>query len=206
MVCREFKHEGDAKANVQREEVVYAYLYFESEPQGIHRLLCREPSYLAFPLPALISVAALFMTIDYARRFLILSPVANAATAYSTFASLRLGRTSQTVVGRLIRFWDSTNINKNGEFMRITLLLLDEFDSVIHDFIPVKRASQDRSSLKAGSIMRLDRFEVARTHNILLLTTAEWNKCHRRNTPHGSTTASIINNVTGPALARGLNP
>ncbi|KAH0903563.1 hypothetical protein HID58_043066 [Brassica napus] len=54
------------------------------------------------------------------------APVANAAVAYSTFESLRLGRAAQSVVARLIRFWDSRNINKNGEFMGITILLLDE--------------------------------------------------------------------------------
>uniref|UniRef100_A0A0D3DET1 DUF223 domain-containing protein n=1 Tax=Brassica oleracea var. oleracea TaxID=109376 RepID=A0A0D3DET1_BRAOL len=73
------------------------------------------------------------------------APVDNAAAAvavaYSTFESLRLGKTAQAVVGRLIRFWDSRNINKNGEFMGITILLLDELDSVIHGFIPANRAS-----------------------------------------------------------------
>ena len=53
------------------------------------------------------------------------SPVAN-AVAHSIFNSLRLGRTSQFVVGRLICFWDSRNIKKNGEFMGITILLFDE--------------------------------------------------------------------------------
>ncbi|KAL0716046.1 hypothetical protein Bca4012_065368 [Brassica carinata] len=58
-------------------------------------------------------------------------PVANDAASYSTFASLHLGRAAQTVVGRLIRFGDSRNINKNGEIMGITILLLDE---MVHDF------------------------------------------------------------------------
>ncbi|KAL0654961.1 hypothetical protein Bca4012_075545 [Brassica carinata] len=57
---------------------------------------------------------------------------------------------------------NSTTSNKNGEFMGITTLLLDELDSVIHGFIPANRANQYRSSLKTGSIVRLDRFEVAR--------------------------------------------
>ncbi|KAL0670544.1 hypothetical protein Bca4012_033248 [Brassica carinata] len=35
------------------------------------------------------------------------APVTNAAVAYSTFESLRLGRAAQSVVARLIRFWDS---------------------------------------------------------------------------------------------------
>ncbi|KAF3564110.1 hypothetical protein DY000_02013529 [Brassica cretica] len=59
--------------------------------------------------------------------------VANAAVAYFTFNSLRLGRAAQSVVGRLIRFWDSQNINKNENFMGI-MILLDELDYVIHGF------------------------------------------------------------------------
>ncbi|KAH0893047.1 hypothetical protein HID58_055476, partial [Brassica napus] len=51
---------------------------------------------------------------------------ANAAVTYSTFNSLRLGRSAQSIVGRLIRFWDTHNFNKNGDFMGITILLLDE--------------------------------------------------------------------------------
>ncbi|KAF3579511.1 hypothetical protein DY000_02028907 [Brassica cretica] len=54
------------------------------------------------------------------------APAAIAVVPYSTFNSLRLGRSTQSIVGRLIRFWDSRNINKNGEFMGITILLLDE--------------------------------------------------------------------------------
>ncbi|KAF2533969.1 hypothetical protein F2Q70_00032009 [Brassica cretica] len=54
------------------------------------------------------------------------SPIANAVVAYSTFDSLGLRRTGQYVVGSLICFWNSQNTKKNGEFMGITLLLLDE--------------------------------------------------------------------------------
>ncbi|CAF1708274.1 unnamed protein product [Brassica napus] len=108
------------------------------------------------------------------------APVANAAShnaavpnlagAYSTFNTLRLGRSAQTIVARLIRFWDSRNIHKNGEFMGITILLLNEQDSVIHGFIPANRASQFRSYLKAGSIVRLDGFEVARVPHMYKIT------------------------------------
>lgn len=61
------------------------------------------------------------------------APVDNAvvAVAYSTFESLRLGRTVHAVVGRLIRFSDSRKINKNGDFMGITILLLDELVRII---------------------------------------------------------------------------
>ncbi|CAN6893116.1 unnamed protein product [Brassica oleracea] len=95
---------------------------------------------------------------------------ANAAVAYSTFNSLRLGRSAQSVVGRLIRFWDTQNVNKNGDFMGITILLLDEQDSVINGFIPANLTSQHRSSLKAGSIVRLDGFEVDRIPHMYKIT------------------------------------
>ncbi|CAN7023470.1 unnamed protein product [Brassica oleracea var. botrytis] len=93
-----------------------------------------------------------------------------APIAYSMFESLRLGRAAQSVVARLICFWDSRNINKNGEFMGITILLLDELDSVIHGFIPANRASHYRNDLKTGSIVRLDRFEVARVAHMYKIT------------------------------------
>ncbi|CAF2059745.1 unnamed protein product, partial [Brassica napus] len=43
-------------------------------------------------------------------------------------------------------------------------------DSVIHGFIPANRASQFRSCLKAGSIVRLDGFEVARVAHMYKIT------------------------------------
>ncbi|CAN8268809.1 unnamed protein product [Cochlearia groenlandica] len=42
---------------------------------------------------------------------------------------LRLGRSKQFVVCRLLHFWDSKNIKKQCEFMGITLLLLDSKSS-----------------------------------------------------------------------------
>ncbi|KAH0924895.1 hypothetical protein HID58_017151 [Brassica napus] len=50
----------------------------------------------------------------------------DAVLAHSAFDALRLRRSAQFIVGRLLRFWDSKNIKKQGEFMGITLLLLDE--------------------------------------------------------------------------------
>ncbi|KAL0695486.1 hypothetical protein Bca4012_062666 [Brassica carinata] len=54
--------------------------------------------------------------------------------------------------------------------MGITILLLDELDSVIHGFIPANRASHYRSSLVSGSIVRLERFEVARVAHMYKVT------------------------------------
>lgn len=52
-------------------------------------------------------------------------------TPTSTFGSLRLGRATQPVVARLIRFWDSRNINKNNGFTGITIILLDELARIV---------------------------------------------------------------------------
>uniref|UniRef100_A0A0D3AU10 Uncharacterized protein n=1 Tax=Brassica oleracea var. oleracea TaxID=109376 RepID=A0A0D3AU10_BRAOL len=44
----------------------------------------------------------------------------------STFKSLRLGRSSQSIASGFLRFWDSLNFKKDREFVGITVLFLDE--------------------------------------------------------------------------------
>ncbi|KAG5383870.1 hypothetical protein IGI04_035340 [Brassica rapa subsp. trilocularis] len=81
---------------------------------------------------------------------------------HSTFDSLRLGRSSQSIVSRFLRFWDSLNFKKDRKFVGITVLFLDEkVDSVIHGFTLVGRSNHYMPSLKADSIVKIDRFEVA---------------------------------------------
>ncbi|WZZ16611.1 hypothetical protein YC2023_109700 [Brassica napus] len=58
----------------------------------------------------------------------------DAIVAQAAFDVLRLGRSAQFIVALLLRFWDSKNIKKHGEFMGVTLLLLDEKNFVIHGF------------------------------------------------------------------------
>ncbi|KAL0658022.1 hypothetical protein Bca4012_078607 [Brassica carinata] len=71
---------------------------------------------------------------------------------HSTFESLRLGRS-------------------NSEFMGTTVLFLDEkVNFVIHGFIPAGRANHCMSSLKAGSIVKVDRFEVAMCSSMYKIT------------------------------------
>ncbi|KAF2593402.1 hypothetical protein F2Q70_00044313 [Brassica cretica] len=49
------------------------------------------------------------------------------------------------------------------EFVGITVLFLDEkVNSVIHGFTPVGHANHYMPSLKAGSIVKIDRFAIAR--------------------------------------------
>ncbi|EFH66745.1 hypothetical protein ARALYDRAFT_313092 [Arabidopsis lyrata subsp. lyrata] len=79
-----------------------------------------------------------------------------AQTDYSTFDDLRLGRSSQDVVGRLLRFWDARNIKKTC--------------SLIHCFIPAVRASQFRNVLQEGRIFCVGGFEVGRCTNLYKIT------------------------------------
>ncbi|KAF3558084.1 hypothetical protein F2Q69_00014198 [Brassica cretica] len=71
----------------------------------------------------------------------------------------------------LPRFWDSLNFKKDKEFVGITVLFLDEkVNSVIHGFTPVGRANHYMPSLKAGSIVKVDRFEVSRCSSMYKIT------------------------------------
>ncbi|KAF3486871.1 hypothetical protein F2Q69_00054556 [Brassica cretica] len=78
---------------------------------------------------------------------------------HSTFESLRLGRSSQSKASAFLRFWDSLNFKKDREK-----------DSVIHGFTPVGGANHYRTSLKADSIVKVDRFEVARCSSMYKIT------------------------------------
>ncbi|KAF3513831.1 hypothetical protein F2Q69_00005379 [Brassica cretica] len=82
---------------------------------------------------------------------------------HSTFESLRLGQSSQSIAVGLIRLWDFLNFKKDTELMEITVIFLDEkVNSVIHGLISAGRANHYMPSLKAGSIVKVVRFEVAR--------------------------------------------
>ncbi|WZZ87587.1 hypothetical protein YC2023_116166 [Brassica napus] len=90
---------------------------------------------------------------------------------HSTFESLRLGHSSQSIASGFLRFWDSLNFKKDREFVGITVLFLDEkVNSVIHGFTPVGCANHYMPSLKAGSIVKVDRFEVARCSSMYKIT------------------------------------
>ncbi|KAF3493473.1 hypothetical protein DY000_02055155 [Brassica cretica] len=61
---------------------------------------------------------------------------------------------------------DSLNLKEDNEFMGITVLFLDEkVNFMIHGFISAGRANHYMTSLKVGSIVKVDRFEVARYLN-----------------------------------------
>ncbi|WZZ82192.1 hypothetical protein YC2023_102764 [Brassica napus] len=99
------------------------------------------------------------------------SPVPQTSVRHSTFKSLRLGRSSQSIASGFLRFWDSLNFKKDREFVGITVLFLDEkVNSVIHGFTPIGRANHYMPSLKADSIVKVDRFEVAMCSNMYKIT------------------------------------
>ncbi|KAH0847096.1 hypothetical protein HID58_091813 [Brassica napus] len=103
----------------------------------------------------------------------ILSKMASSAPAVvgpTSFDDLCLGRSAQFVVARLLRFWDSRNIKKQGKFMGITLLFLDEQNSVIHGFITAARSGHYHPGLRSGSIVKVSRFEFARCTNLYKIT------------------------------------
>ncbi|KAG5401475.1 hypothetical protein IGI04_016082, partial [Brassica rapa subsp. trilocularis] len=90
---------------------------------------------------------------------------------HSIFESLRLGSSSQNIISGLPRFWNSLNFKKNREFMGITVLFLDEkVNTVIYGFIPARRANHYMSSLKACSIVKVDRFEVTKCSSMYNIT------------------------------------
>ncbi|KAF3493642.1 hypothetical protein DY000_02055740 [Brassica cretica] len=83
------------------------------------------------------------------------SPVLQTGVRHSTFESLRLGRNSQSIASGFLCFWDSLNFQERQG-------VCGNHDSVIHEFTPVGRANHYMPSLKADSIVKVDRFEVAR--------------------------------------------
>uniref|UniRef100_A0A0D3A9M2 Replication protein A 70 kDa DNA-binding subunit B/D first OB fold domain-containing protein n=1 Tax=Brassica oleracea var. oleracea TaxID=109376 RepID=A0A0D3A9M2_BRAOL len=90
---------------------------------------------------------------------------------HSTFESLRLGRSSQSIASGFLRFWDSLNFKKDREFVGITVLFLDKnVNSVIHGFTPVGGANHYMTSLKEDSIVKVDRFTVARCSSMYKIT------------------------------------
>ncbi|XP_048595664.1 uncharacterized protein LOC106362980 [Brassica napus] len=89
---------------------------------------------------------------------------------HSTFADLQLGISSQSILARLLRYWDSPNVDNPSESMGITLLFLDEKDSMLSGFIPANQADDYRSSLQEGDVYEVAHFEVERCPHLYKLT------------------------------------
>nr|VDD61550.1 unnamed protein product [Brassica oleracea] len=105
---------------------------------------------------------------------------------HSTFPALQHGRSSQSILGRLLRFWDSPNINNPSELTGITLLFLDEKDSMINGFIPADQAVHFR-----GSLQEVADFEVQKCPHTYKITDQTYVICFTAHT----TIDPVINNV-----------
>ncbi|KAH0856748.1 hypothetical protein HID58_085009 [Brassica napus] len=57
---------------------------------------------------------------------------------HSTFETLCLGRSSQSIASGFLRFWDSLNFKKDREFVGITVLFLDENVNVVGQICSVQ--------------------------------------------------------------------
>uniref|UniRef100_A0A0D3D386 Replication protein A 70 kDa DNA-binding subunit B/D first OB fold domain-containing protein n=1 Tax=Brassica oleracea var. oleracea TaxID=109376 RepID=A0A0D3D386_BRAOL len=110
---------------------------------------------------------------------------------HSTFPALQHGRSSQSILGRLLRFWDSPNINNPSELTGITLLFLDEKDSMINGFIPADQAVHFRGSLQEGNIYKVADFEVQKCPHTYKITDQTYVICFTAQT----TIDPVINNV-----------
>ncbi|CAH2052673.1 unnamed protein product, partial [Thlaspi arvense] len=96
---------------------------------------------------------------------------------FVTFDDLR--RSTQQVIGRLLRFWDARNIKKNGEYMGIVLLLLDEklivstsLNSIFY-LTPISNSGCDdqyRPQLREDAIFNIEGFEVGRCTKLYKIT------------------------------------
>ncbi|KAF3499981.1 hypothetical protein F2Q69_00040251 [Brassica cretica] len=81
---------------------------------------------------------------------------------HSTFESLRLGLSSQSIASGFLRFWDSLNFKKDREFVGITVLFLDEKVCVHNHLEIVKQSNLDwrlisRAPVMTSSIMEENR-------------------------------------------------
>ncbi|KAL0789475.1 hypothetical protein Bca101_005721 [Brassica carinata] len=92
--------------------------------------------------------------------FLSTSPIPQTGVSgvrHSTFESLHLGRSSQSIASGLLCFWDTLNFKKDREFR----------DSWVYF---AGRTNHYMPSLKAGSIVKVDHFEVARCSSMYNIT------------------------------------
>ncbi|KAF3537587.1 hypothetical protein F2Q69_00021553 [Brassica cretica] len=64
------------------------------------------------------------------------SLVPQTGVRHSTFESLHLGRSSQSIAVGLLRFWDSLNFEKDNEFMDITVAMCSSMYTITdHPFL-----------------------------------------------------------------------
>ncbi|CAH2035718.1 unnamed protein product [Thlaspi arvense] len=76
------------------------------------------------------------------------------------FSALKAGRTVQTVVGRLLRFWEARNVKKGGELMGVDMRLLDEKATLMQGSISVHRLNTFKHLMHEGTLYSISNFDV----------------------------------------------
>ncbi|KAH0874262.1 hypothetical protein HID58_071624 [Brassica napus] len=69
---------------------------------------------------------------------------------HSTFESLRLGLSSQSIASGFLRLWDSLNFKKDREFVGITVLFLDEKNSPFQAEQQISSTSRQNQKIYVG--------------------------------------------------------
>ncbi|KAH0902343.1 hypothetical protein HID58_041846, partial [Brassica napus] len=90
------------------------------------------------------------------KMFLSASPTPQTGVRHSTFESLRLGRSSQSIASGFLRFWDSLNFKKDREFVEITVLLLDEKLNVVGQICYVQGSDLTKETTRVVICLLID--------------------------------------------------
>ncbi|CAH8316387.1 unnamed protein product [Eruca vesicaria subsp. sativa] len=77
-----------------------------------------------------------------------------------SLADLKVEHCSNTTEIHLMRFWEARNVRKDGQFMSLDMLLIDENSTVIQGSVNVNRQFMFRQYLSEGSVYRLSGFDV----------------------------------------------
>ncbi|KAH0893435.1 hypothetical protein HID58_055864 [Brassica napus] len=116
---------------------------------------------------------------------------------HSTFESLRLGLSSQSIASGFLRFWDSLNFKKDREFVGITVLFLDEKWNDI--------PTTETASVMDSSLTRIALTMVSGKKKILLLKKDRDNPVMKANFSGSSSTSRQNQKIdVGGRLIKGI--
>ncbi|CAN7027935.1 unnamed protein product [Brassica oleracea var. botrytis] len=90
----------------------------------------------------------------------------------TSFDDLRLGRSAQFFVARLLRFWDSRNIKKQGEFSFDTIIILSSDHLYLHSTAATKFYFGNNLAAITEFTMRYKYFNITKLYKITLLSDA----------------------------------
>ncbi|KAH0876565.1 hypothetical protein HID58_063959, partial [Brassica napus] len=90
------------------------------------------------------------------KMFLSASHVPQTGVRHSTFESLCLGRSSQSIASGFLRLWDSLNFKKDREFVGITVLFLDGKVNVVGQIRYAQDSDLTQETTRVGIRLLID--------------------------------------------------